>query len=49
MDVSGVDQKALEKTSAPNYFTKEKSKERKTEEAFFQQGQKPEVRVIGGL
>lgn len=43
VDVSGVDQSVLEKTSTPDYFTKEKSKEKKTEEAFFQQGQKPEV------
>ena len=44
VDISGVDSKVLEKTSAPEYFTKEKSKEKKSEEAFFQQGQKPEVR-----
>lgn len=45
VDISGVDQKALEKASAPEYFTKEKSQEKKSEEAFFQQGEKAEVRL----
>lgn len=44
IDISGVDSKALEKISAPDYFTKEKKAEKKTEEAFFKQGEKPEVR-----
>lgn len=44
LDISGVDSKALEKISAPDYFTKEKKAEKKTEEAFFKQGEKPEVR-----
>jgi large subunit ribosomal protein L6e len=39
-----VDTKTLEKISEPNYFTKEKKSEKaKTEEAFFKQGEKPEV------
>ncbi|KAJ5091746.1 hypothetical protein NUU61_006616 [Penicillium alfredii] len=46
VDVSGVDQKALEKTAAPEYFTKEKSKEKKSEEAFFKQGEKPEKKKV---
>jgi large subunit ribosomal protein L6e len=46
VDLSGVDQSVLEKVSAPDYFTKEKSKEKKTEEAFFKQGEKPEVRIV---
>ena len=44
IDVSAVDQKALEKISAPDYFTKEKKAEKKTEEAFFKNGEKPQVR-----
>jgi large subunit ribosomal protein L6e len=46
VDVSGVDSKAIEKISAPEYFTKEKSKEKKTEEAFFKQGEKPEKKKV---
>jgi large subunit ribosomal protein L6e len=42
--LKGVDDKTLEKISEPNYFTKEKKSEKaKTEEAFFKQGEKPEV------
>lgn len=44
VDVSGVDSAAIEKVSAPEYFTKDKAAEKKTEEAFFKQGEKPEVR-----
>ena len=44
VDISGVDAKALEKTAAPGYFTKDKKAEKKTEEAFFKQGEKAEVR-----
>jgi large subunit ribosomal protein L6e len=43
VDISGVDAKTLEKVSSPDYFTKEKSKEKKSEEAFFKQGEKPQV------
>lgn len=43
VDISGVDQSVLEKVSASDYFTKEKKAEKKTEEAFFKQGEKPEV------
>jgi large subunit ribosomal protein L6e len=43
VDLKGVDEKTLEKVSAPDYFTKEKNKEKKSEEAFFQQGEKAEV------
>lgn len=46
VDLTGIDEKTLEKVSEPDYFTKEKSKEKKTEEAFFQQGEKPEVRLL---
>jgi large subunit ribosomal protein L6e len=43
VDISSVDQSVLEKVSASDYFTKEKKAEKKTEEAFFKQGEKPEV------
>lgn len=44
IDLKGVDDKTLEKISEPTYFTKEKkSQKAKTEEAFFKQGEKPEV------
>jgi large subunit ribosomal protein L6e len=43
VDLDGVDKKTLEKVSAHDYFTKEKNKEKKSEEAFFQQGEKAEV------
>ena len=43
VDIKGVDQKTIEKASAPEYFTKEKSKEQKSEDAFFKQGEKPQV------
>lgn len=47
VDIKGVDQKTVEKASAPDYFTKEKSNEKKSEEAFFKQGEKPEVCLAG--
>jgi large subunit ribosomal protein L6e len=46
VDISGVDQAALEKVSAPEYFTKDKATEKKTEEAFFKQGEKPEKKQV---
>jgi len=46
VDLKGVDEKTLEKVSAPDYFTKEKSKEKKSEEAFFQQGEKAEKKKV---
>ncbi|KAK1150120.1 60S ribosomal protein L6 [Aspergillus melleus] len=46
VDVSGVDAKTLEKVSAADYFTKEKVNEKKTEEAFFKQGEKPQKKVV---
>lgn len=44
VDLKGVDQKTLEKVSEPSYFTREKAEQKKGEEAFFKQGEKPEVR-----
>ncbi|BCR97366.1 60S ribosomal protein eL6 [Aspergillus luchuensis] len=46
IDISGVDAQTLEKVSAADYFTKEKKAEKKTEEAFFKQGEKPQKKVV---
>ena len=43
VDISAVDSKTLEKVSAKDYFTKDKASEKKSEEAFFKQGEKPQV------
>lgn len=44
VDLSEVDSSALDKVSKPEYFVREKkSKSEKGEEAFFKQGEKPEV------
>jgi large subunit ribosomal protein L6e len=37
------DNKALEKISAADYFTKDKTEKKKGEDAFFKQGEKAEV------
>lgn len=45
VDISGLDNKTLEKISGEGYFTKDKkSKKERGEEAFMKQGEKPEVR-----
>ncbi|GKZ18215.1 hypothetical protein AbraIFM66951_000389 [Aspergillus brasiliensis] len=46
VDISGVDAQTIEKVSAADYFTKEKKAEKKTEEAFFKQGEKPQKKVV---
>lgn len=47
VDISGVDTSVLDKVSKPEYFVREKgSKSEKSEEAFFKQGEKPEVRAL---
>lgn len=44
VDLKGIDEKTLEKVGGTDYFTKDKSAEKKSsEEAFFKQGEKPEV------
>ena len=49
VDVSGVDGGVLEKVGAEGYFTKGKAaKKEKGEEAFFKQGEKPEVSLRPG-
>ncbi|PWY89770.1 hypothetical protein BO70DRAFT_284839 [Aspergillus heteromorphus CBS 117.55] len=46
VDITGVDAQTIEKVSAADYFTKEKKAEKKTEEAFFKQGEKPEKKKV---
>ena len=41
--MKGVDEKVLEKVSEDGYFTKDKKSKKTGEEAFFKQGEKPEV------
>lgn len=43
VDVSSVDSSVLEKVSGEGYFTKGKEGKGKGEEAFFKQGEKPQV------
>jgi hypothetical protein len=46
VDLKGIDEKTLEKVSAPDYFTKDKAAQKKSsEEAFFTQGEQPEVGI----
>ncbi|KAI9814414.1 MAG: hypothetical protein M1827_003270 [Pycnora praestabilis] len=42
VDLSGIDEKTVEKVSEDGYFAREKIEEKKGEEAFFKQGEKPE-------
>jgi large subunit ribosomal protein L6e len=45
VDLAGIDEAKLEEISRPKYFTAEKAKEKASEEAFFKQGEKPQVRA----
>ena len=45
VELKGIDGKVVEKVSEEGYFTKDKKKNKSGEEAFFKQGEKPEVRV----
>ncbi|KAI9774463.1 MAG: hypothetical protein M1835_006035 [Candelina submexicana] len=42
VDLSGIDDKTVEKVGSEGYFTREKKQDKKGEEAFFKQGEKPE-------
>ncbi|KAB8748963.1 hypothetical protein FH972_026514 [Carpinus fangiana] len=47
VDLSGIDQKVVEKVSQEGYFTKDKTAgASKSEEAFFKQGEKPEAKKV---
>ena len=43
MELKGIDQKVVEKVGEKGYFTRDKATQKKGEEAFFSQGEKPEV------
>ncbi|GKT42315.1 60S ribosomal protein L6-B [Colletotrichum spaethianum] len=43
VDVSGVDSKKIEEISQPKYFTADKAKKQTGEDAFFKQGEKPQL------
>lgn len=43
VELKGVDEKTVEKVSEDGYFTREKKQDKSGEEAFFKQGEKPEV------
>ena len=47
VELKGLDGKTIDKVSKDGYFTAEKKKEKTGEEAFFKQGEKPEVRSEG--
>lgn len=46
VDIKGVDTKVIDKAAEEGYFTKGKESKAKGEEAFFKQGEKPEVSTI---
>lgn len=43
VDLKGIDEKTVEKVGGEGYFTREKKQDKAGEEAFFKQGEKPEV------
>ena len=43
MDLKGIDEKVVEKVGEEGYFTRDKAENKKGEEQFFAQGEKPEV------
>ena len=45
MDLKGIDNKTVERVGEEGYFTREKKQDKKGEEAFLKQGEKPEVRT----
>lgn len=46
VDISGIDSSVVEKVGGDAYFAREKKSKAKGEEAFFKQGEKPEVRLL---
>ena len=43
MDLSGIDEKVVDKVGEEGYFTRDKAENKKGEDQFFAQGEKPEV------
>lgn len=46
VDLSGIDAKKVDEVAGEKYFALEKGDKKKGEEAFFKQGEKPEVNLI---
>ena len=46
VELKGVDQKVITKVGEDGYFTRDKAQQKKGEEQFFGQGEKPEVSAI---
>jgi large subunit ribosomal protein L6e len=46
VDIAGLDEKKVDEVSQPKYFTAEKAKEKAGADAFFKQGEKPQVRFF---
>ena len=43
MDLKGIDEKVVNKVGEEGYFTRDKTENKKGEDQFFAQGEKPEV------
>ena len=43
MDLKGIDEKVVDKVGEEGYFTRDKAEDKKGEDQFFAQGEKPEV------
>ena len=43
VELKGVDEKVITKVGEEGYFTRDKAQQKKGEEQFFSQGEKPEV------
>lgn len=43
VDLKGIDEKVVEKVGEEGYFTRDKAENKKGEDQFFAQGEKPEV------
>jgi ribosomal protein L14E/L6E/L27E len=48
VDLDGLDSATLDDVSKADFFTADKAEKKAGEAAFFEQGQKPEVRIGGG-
>lgn len=45
VELSGVDQSKIDEIAQPSYFARDVAKDKASEEAFFKQGEKPQVRT----
>ena len=46
VDLKGIDEKVMDKVGEEGYFTRDKAENKKGEDQFFAQGEKPEVSKI---